>query len=104
MRTTNDSSSVAVSTRIVEAVAEETATPVHELDPLYYSIDPDSLESLFASTDDDRNRATTRVSFRYEGHRIAVSHDEGVDVSPVEADSPQNVSAQSSNTASKGTE
>lgn len=105
MSATNDRSSLSVSTRVVEAVAAETETSIHELDPLYHSIDPDSLESLIESTGDDQNQTVTHVSFRYAGHLVTVSHDGSIDLSPVGADerSPQNVSAQLPSRDSKGT-
>jgi len=73
-----------VSQRVVEAVAEERGVDHSDLEPLYYTIDPGSLEDLFAR--DGRSAAGTRpgLAFTYEGHRVNVSADGSVEVTPIE--------------------
>ncbi|MCU4741685.1 HalOD1 output domain-containing protein [Natronoglomus mannanivorans] len=77
-----------VSEAILDAVASVTDSDPIELDPLYYTIDPDALDSLFES----RSRTTelprdVQVTFSYVGLQITVTaagqiivEDEGPDV------------------------
>ncbi|WP_313691889.1 HalOD1 output domain-containing protein [Halorarum halobium] len=67
------------SERVVEAVAAEIGTTPDRLDPLYYTVDPESLDRLFPAGVDgsDPNR---RLQFTYEGHVVSVPADGPVDV------------------------
>lgn len=61
-----------ITQRILEAVSEETATPVLDLPPLYHAIDPDALEAVLRRPDSDIAPAQRRVQFSYAGYRITV--------------------------------
>ena len=69
-----------VSERVVEAVATEADADPEDLTPLYYSVDPESLDSLFGDDGSNRRQDGCRVTFRHAGHRVAVSRDGSVTV------------------------
>ena len=59
---------------VVNALTTATDTPAASLQPLYASVDPDALNSIF-----DGNR-TGRVVFSHVGHRITVRSCGTIDV------------------------
>ncbi|MFC4551741.1 HalOD1 output domain-containing protein [Halorussus sp. GCM10023401] len=63
------------SQRVVTAVAAATEKDVGELEPLYYSVDPDALNDLFAAS-----RGDLVVEFTYEGMDVTVGPDGAVTV------------------------
>lgn len=54
------------SVAIVRAIAEATEKADDELEPLYYAIDPDALETLLSDPSNE-----TVVKFSYEGYFIS---------------------------------
>lgn len=54
-------------TAIISALAAATNTDPEEMVPLYQSIDPDALNTLFARTSQE-----ARVEFEHEGSRVEV--------------------------------
>ncbi len=82
--TTGQDESPPISHRVVEAVADETETDPIELEPLYHSIDPDSLDRLFTGISPDAARPCGRFSFDYAGHRVHVDRDGSVEVIAVD--------------------
>lgn len=70
--TTDDS----LATAVVDAVASAAECEPLEVEPLYRRIDPDALESIFASSAADTRQGA--VSFVLEGHLVTVV--DGVDV------------------------
>ncbi len=68
--------------RIVTTVAEADGQSVDELEPLYDVINPDALESLFASRADGSPRPDGEVSFQYAGYWVTVSSDGAVELDP----------------------
>lgn len=76
-----------VSQRVVEAVAAEKETDSTELEPLYHSIDPDSLDELFHGRSSTFDRTVDRITFEFSGYRVTVSTDGAVELTPItEAD------------------
>ncbi|QLG49908.1 HalOD1 output domain-containing protein [Natrinema halophilum] len=69
--TTLDYHHDSMSLRVIEAIASETNTDAHELDPLYYVVDPEALDQLFQSD----SSAPVRVEFEYDGLLVEVRHD-----------------------------
>ena len=59
-------SSVTLSEAIVVAVAEREGMSPLEIPPLFETIDPDALDSLF------RERSAGRVSFEYAGYEVVI--------------------------------
>lgn len=59
---------------IVEAVAEADDVDPLDLPPLYETVDPDALETLFTATNTSP-RSTGKVTFEYSGHTVVVSSD-----------------------------
>jgi hypothetical protein len=57
------------------------------LDPLYHTIDPESLDDLFADRALSHDQSLVHVSFNYAGYQVTVSHDGSVDVSPTPGES-----------------
>ena len=67
-----------LSETIVGIIADLEGVDSTELTPPLYSvIDPDALESLFASTDDP---AAGHVAFRYHGYDVRVASDGAVEI------------------------
>ncbi|WP_171908122.1 HalOD1 output domain-containing protein [Natrialba sp. SSL1] len=58
---------------ITRAVAARTNTPVADLPPLHDRIDPAALDSLVDHA--NRHESPVRVTFRYYGYTVAVTHD-----------------------------
>lgn len=72
-----------LSTTIIEAVGEATASDPVEMEPLYRSLDPDALNSLFRPRSNDGHQCDGQLIFSFAGHDVAV-HSHGhiiVDVS-----------------------
>lgn len=63
-----------VSVEVMEEVAKQTETDQLDLPPLADSIDPDALNSLFASPR-AVDRQTGQIEFTYYGHLVTVSFD-----------------------------
>ncbi|RQG97963.1 HalOD1 output domain-containing protein [Natrarchaeobius chitinivorans] len=72
-----------VSLAVIEAVAERDGVDPVSLPPLYESIPPDALDSLFDDRSTDSERALA-VEFAYHGYTVTITDDEGVRI--VEAD------------------
>ena len=68
-----------VSTALVIRFAEEIGADVHELPPLYGTIDPEALNHLVDSGSDD-----LEVSFTYCDHRIRLTGSGTVSIDPLE--------------------
>lgn len=58
-----------------EVARREEASPV-DLPPLYETVDPDALQGLVASADDE----AFSVEFSYHGYEVTVAADGSVDV------------------------
>lgn len=69
------------SRRVIEAVADETGTDQTELEPLYRTLDPDSLDALFSHPRSGGSGGILRVEFTFGGCRVVVSSDDTVAVS-----------------------
>lgn len=69
---------------VVSAVADLTGTEPSELDPLYETIDPDALNSLFQGSQADGPHARGQVSFSVAGCKVVVHGSHKVVVSPTE--------------------
>ena len=67
--------SVPLSHRVVEAVANESGVEFTELEPLYYSIDPDCLDALFSPHVEIGDGSPRRLTFTFAGHRVHITHD-----------------------------
>lgn len=81
---------------VIEAVADETGTDPLELEPLYRTVDPDSLDALFRDRPSGRGSGLLRVEFTFGGCRVVVSSDDTIAVSSgdedVVASSPSSLS------------
>ncbi len=66
--------------RIITTVAEIDGQSVDELEPLYNAINPEALESLFASRADGSSRPDGEVSFQYAGYWVTVSSEGAVEI------------------------
>jgi hypothetical protein len=73
-----------LSTLVVEAVAAHEHRFPEDLEPVYQSINPDALDSLFTPLNNGASRAAGRVSFTYSGYHVTVSSDGTVDLEPLE--------------------
>lgn len=73
-----------VTEMVVTSVAQATGVDPLELEPLYNVVDPDALESIFAST--DASSASLELSFTMEGCEVVVRGDGEVTVVPPECD------------------
>ena len=63
-----------LSVTIVTAVSEALDADLTAVDPLYHSIDPDALDTLFESTADE-HRSVAHISFRHDGCSVTVHGD-----------------------------
>lgn len=70
-----------LSVRVAREIADHEEVDPTELPPLYHSLDPTALNSLFESTAGGGSR-TGRVTFTYGRKRIAVDSDGDVTVEP----------------------
>ncbi|SMO53748.1 HalOD1 output domain-containing protein [Halorubrum cibi] len=80
-RATYNWTSMEPSTGIIETVADAANRESLGLSPLYDSIDPDALDSLFRLSDE-----AVSVSFTYEGFEITADSDGEVVLRPSSAD------------------
>jgi hypothetical protein len=71
----------ALSTTVVLAVRRVLETPETELPPLYEHVDPDALDSLFASINSEQVRADGRLTFPYAGLLVAIEADGAIRLS-----------------------
>lgn len=78
--------SAPVSQRIVHAVAEETNSDPFDLEPLYNTIDAESLNALFEPTKSGSPRAAGSVTFEYAGCEVTVDADNNVQVALLSSD------------------
>lgn len=67
----------AVTTAVVEAVAQAKGVSPTDLEPLYTAVDPDALDGLLAS----QTATPLTVEFSYAGRRVRVANDGTVTVS-----------------------
>lgn len=75
-RTVHDwSENRSLSTTVVHAVERVLGTPGAELPPLYEHVDPDGLDSIFASVQSDHVRTEGRITFPYAGLRVMIQAD-----------------------------
>lgn len=72
----------AVSERVINQVADVTGTDPLELEPLYHSVDPDCLDTLFETSESTAGQSGGHVQFSMAGCRVVVSADGSIDVSP----------------------
>jgi hypothetical protein len=80
-----------ISFDVIAAVAEaEDIDPVEleppEYDALYDVINPEALDSLFATRENGRQRPAGRVEFPFCGYQVVVTSDGDVDVSDPDGD------------------
>ncbi|WP_226006300.1 HalOD1 output domain-containing protein [Natrinema salinisoli] len=80
-----------ISFDVIAAVAEaEGIDPVEleppEYDALYDVINPEALDSLFATRENGKERPTGRVEFHFCGYDVVVTNDGDVDVSDRDGD------------------
>jgi len=68
--------------RVVAAVAERKGAEPSELEPLYRTLDPDSLDDLFTEDGDAPDQGVDHLTFDYAGYRVTVSRDGTVDLAP----------------------
>lgn len=73
-----------VSTAVLEALEEVTGTDRLDLPPLYETIDSDALDRLVASLDGTDGDGPATIEFSYAGHRVTVTDDGDVSVTPCE--------------------
>lgn len=71
--------------RVINAVAEESNKSVSELEPLYYSIDPDALNSLFENAS---GQTVNQLRFTFSGHQVTVDGDGSVGIVTDESRNP----------------
>jgi|AntRauMinimDraft_4_1070384.scaffolds.fasta_scaffold00087_34 hypothetical protein len=88
-----------ISQRVINQVAAATGTDPLDLDPLYYSVDPDCLNSIFESDVSAPSRNSGRVQFSMAGCEVTVSADGSVDVSPPSGESATTSPAIATDTA-----
>jgi hypothetical protein len=63
--------------RVMKAVAEESNKSVSELEPLYYSIDPDALDSLFSNPS---GKTVNQLTFIYSCCQVTINGEGSVDI------------------------
>jgi hypothetical protein len=64
------------SERVVEAVSTVTGKPPTDFEPLYYVVDPDSLNRLFSARERSSIRPGSRITFSIASCDVTV-HDDG---------------------------
>lgn len=84
-----------VSFAIVEAVSSAERCPPGSLPPLYETLDPDALDTLFASEDERTERGPSLVTFAYSDSIVTVEDHDTITVEP------QSESTDSSNDRSR---
>lgn len=67
-----------LSSAVVHAVADAEGADPLDLTPLYDAVDPDALDSLFASLTGEGAASIDEVSFEYEGYDVTVTADGSV--------------------------
>lgn len=73
---------VSPSESVIESVAAREGVDPTELDvPLFDAIDPDALDALVRTANDEQDRPPIQVSFIYHGYNVIVSSDGLVHVS-----------------------
>lgn len=77
-----------VSMSVLRGVAAVTNTPITDMDPLFETVDPEALDDLYDPAAGDRERADTRVAFRFNGCDVVVYAAGEIEISPVEDDNP----------------
>ena len=66
---------------VAEALAEHAGVPVHELPPLYDSVDPDALDGVARTLDADAADGRASVTFSaLEDYLVTVHADGGVEI------------------------
>lgn len=75
------------STAVVKAVAAIAGVKQDDLDPLYYVVDPDALDSLFQPTVKGGHRGDAEISFSYHGYDVTVRSYGIIEITPGNADS-----------------
>jgi hypothetical protein len=79
MADTDDTLTLTVSERIIEAVAErEGVSPTALAQPLNEVIDPEALDTLFEPQPNGEQRSEGRVEFQYYGYTVTVDMDGSV--------------------------
>lgn len=68
------------SLRVVEAVASDRELDPTELEPLYRAIDPDSLDRIVRTDQENARRSETRLTFTFADRRVSVGSDGSIDV------------------------
>lgn len=81
------------SLRVVDAVADERGVEPTVLDPLYESIDPDSLDALFPPAPRRSETTSRSLTFTFAGYQVAIQGAGTIDVTELDergqaADSP----------------
>jgi hypothetical protein len=71
-----------LSTWVVEVVTQVKGCESSALTPLYYSVDPDALDRLFAARPDGTARAAGSVSFELDEYEVTVDASGDVTVRP----------------------
>lgn len=56
---------------VLKAIASVTETPIEDLGAIYESVDPESLNRVFETTD-NVERDTGKITFPYEGLQVTV--------------------------------
>lgn len=79
-RTVFDAAADAPSFAVVAAVAAVTGVEITDLTPLHGEIDPDALDKLWNSGHE--SSGTSEVSFTFVDHRVTLSGDGGLAISP----------------------
>ncbi|WP_123537249.1 HalOD1 output domain-containing protein [Halosimplex salinum] len=63
---------------VVSAVADVTGNEPTELDPLYWTVDPDALDALFETDPAGPHRTGGQVNFTFHGCDVVVHEDRKV--------------------------
>ena len=71
---------------VVKAVAAIAGCQQDDLDPLFYVLDPECLDSLFQRTVNGGHRCDVEISFTYHGYDIAVHSYGIIEIQPVQGD------------------
>lgn len=76
-----------VTERVIDTIAEAEGVEPVELDPLYTTIDPDVLDSLFHSQQDSSSEPSApsaEIRFEYQGYAVRVTAGGQVSVDEVQ--------------------
>jgi hypothetical protein len=66
--------------KVVRRISEVDDTPQTDLDPLFDSVDPEALNTLFENVDNGPDRSDGFVRFTHLGYDVTVSADGNVEV------------------------